>query len=191
MNKKLKKIIYYTIIIILFIIFDKVLYLIPYNNKNNVINEMLLLENNDLKKELKEVTKLNYNDYDYEIGKITYNNLYNTNSYFIEYNSSYDNNIVLNDKGMIGIVNNHILTLVKELSLSIKINNNLGILKDNKITITNGNYNIGDKIYTSNISSINDEYLIGYIDNIYTNDIETIIDIKYLDIDSSYVVILK
>ena len=190
MNKKIKKIFYYLVVIVLFIVFDKVLYLIPSNN-NQVINNVLLLENNDLKKELNELTKLNYTDYDYEIGKITYKDLYNTNSYFIEYNSSYDNNIVLNNVGMIGIVNNHILTLVKDLSLSVKINNNLGILKDNKITIINGNYNIGDKIYTSNLSSINKELLIGYISNIYTNDIESTIDIKYLDINTNYVAIIK
>ena len=121
MNKKIKRILYYLIIIFLFIIFDKVLYLIPNNRKNEVINNTLLLENNDLKKEINEISKLNYNDYDYEIGKITYHNLYNSNSYFIEYNSTFDNNIVLNEKGMIGIVNNHILKLVKDLSLSIKI----------------------------------------------------------------------
>ena len=46
-------------------------------------------------------------------------------------------------------------------------------------------------IYTSNISSINDEYLIGYIDKIESNDIESIITIKYLDINSDYVAILK
>ena len=191
MNKKIKRILYYLIIIILFIIFDKVLYLIPNNRKNEVINNTLLLENNDLKKEINEITKLNYNDYDYEIGKITYHNLYNSNSYYIEYNSNFDNNIVLNDKGMIGKVSNHVLTLVKDLSLSVKINNNYGILKDNKIEIVNDNYNIGMPIYTSGITSINDEYLIGYIDNISSNDIKSIIDIKYIDIDSDYVVILK
>ena len=191
MNKKIKRILYYLIIIILFIIFDKVLYLIPNNRKNEVINNTLLLENNDLKKEINEITKLNYNDYDYEIGKITYHNLYNSNSYYIEYNSNFDNNIVLNEKGMIGIVNNHILKLVKDLSLSIKIGDNYGILKDNKIKIINGNYNVGMSIYTSNISSINDEYLIGYIDKVDSNDIESIITIKYLDINSDYVAILK
>ena len=191
MNKKIKRILYYLIIIFLFIIFDKVLYLIPNNRKNEVINNTLLLENNDLKKEINEISKLNYNDYDYEIGKITYHNLYNSNSYFIEYNSTFDNNIVLNEKGMIGIVNNHILKLVKDLSLSIKIGDNYGILKDNKIKIINGNYSVGMSIYTSNISSINDEYLIGYIDKIESNDIESIITIKYLDINSDYVAILK
>lgn len=191
MNKKIKRIMYYLVIIILFLIFDKVLYLLPSNSKNIVINNTLLLENEDLKKELNKITKLNYNDYDYELGKITYHNLYNSNSYFIDYNSTFDNNIVLNDKGMIGKVSNHVLTLVKDLSLSVKINNNYGILKDNKIEIVNDNYNIGMPIYTSGITFINDEYLIGYIDNISSNDIKSIIDIKYIDIDSDYVVILK
>lgn len=191
MNKKLKLFFYYAIIIIIFIIFDKVLYLIPSTGKNDVINNVLVIENQDLKKEIDEVTKLTYNDYDYEIGKITYHNLYNSNSYFIEYNQEYNGNVVLNDKGMIGIVNNHMLTLVKDLSLSIKINNNNGILKDNKITIVGNDYEVGMPIYTSSYSSINDEYLIGYISSINSNDIESIIDIKYLDITSSYVAIMK
>ena len=191
MNKNIKRIVYYVIIIILFIIFDKVLYLIPSNDKNSIINNTLLLENNDLKKELNELTNLNYNDYDYEIGKITYKDLYNSNSYFIEYNSNFDNNIVLNDKGMIGVVNNHILTLVKDLSLSVKIGDNYGILKDNNISIINSNYEVGMPIYTSGITSINDNYLIGYIDYIESNDIETNIKIKYIDINTNYVAILK
>lgn len=191
MNKNIKKVLYYLIILLLFIVFDKVLLLIPSNNYNDTINNLLLLENNDLKKELYDITKLNYDDYDYEIGKITYQNLYNTNSYFVEYNNSFNNNIVLNDKGMIGIVNNHVLTLVKDLSLSVRIENNYGILKENKIVIINGDYEIGMPIYTSDKSSINDEYLIGYIKDINSNDIESIMTIDYLNITSSYVAILK
>ena len=93
MNKKIKRIMYYLVIIILFLIFDKVLYLLPSNSKNIVINNTLMQENEDLKKELNKITKLNYNDYDYELGKITYHNLYNSNSYFIDYNSTFDNRI--------------------------------------------------------------------------------------------------
>ena len=191
MNKKIKKVIYYIVIIILFIVFDKVIYLIPDNSKNSVVNNILLLENNDLKKELNNLTKLDYNDYDFEIGKITYHNLYNTTSYFIDYNSTFDNNVVLNDKGMIGIVSNHVLTLVKDMSLSIKIGDNYGILKDNTINIINGDYKEGMPIYTSGIASINDNFLIGYIKDISSNDIESIIHINYLDITSRYVAIIK
>ena len=92
---------------------------------------------------------------------------------------------------MIGLVNNHILTLVKDLSLSVKINDNYGILKDNKINIIKGNYNIGDKIYTSGLTNINNNYLIGYINNIYENDLENVIEVDYIPIDTSYVVIIK
>ena len=191
MNMRLKKVLYYLSILLLFVIFDKVLYLIPSDKKDSIINNIALLENKDLKKELEEVTKLNYNDFDYEIGKITYKNLYNTNSYFIEYNSTYENNVVLNDKGMIGIVNDHELTLVKDLSLSVRIGNNYGILKNNKIEIVNSNYEKGTLIYTSSYSSINSEFLIGYVDDITSNDIKSLITIKYLDINSNYVAILK
>ena len=191
MNKIIKKVIYYVIILLLFIIFDKVIYLFPSNNKECILNNIILLENNDLKKEINEITKLNYNDFEFEIGKITYHGLYNNDSYFIEYNSSFDNNIVLNDKGMIGVVNNHILTLVKDLSLSIKIGNNYGILKDNKVVIINGNYEKDMPIYISDKSAINNEYLIGYIKDINSNDIESIITINYLDINSNYVAIIK
>ena len=191
MSKKYKVIFYYLIMISLFIIFDRILSINVSNKSNCVINNILSLENQDLKKELKEISNINYNDYDYEIGKIKYHNLYNTTAYFVDYNSDFDNNIVLNDKGMIGIVNNHILTLVKDLSLSVKINNNYGILKDNKINIVGGNYSEGMPIYTSGITSINDEYLIGYIKNINSNDIESIIEVNYLDITSNYVAIIK
>lgn len=191
MSKKIKKIIYYIVILAMFFVMDKIIYLIPSNNKENIINNTCLLENNDLKQELNELSKLNYDDYDYEIGKITFKNLYNTNSYYIEYNSNYNNNIVLNDKGMIGIVNNHVLTLTKDLSLSIKINDNYGTLKNNKISIIPGEYEINTPIYTSGMTSINNNYLIGYVSNVDNKNYESIIDIKYIDIDSDYVVIIK
>lgn len=191
MSKKIKKIIYYIVILAMFFVMDKIIYLIPSSNKENIINNTCLLENNDLKQELNELSKLNYDDYDYEIGKITFKNLYNTNSYYIEYNSNYNNNIVLNDKGMIGIVNNHVLTLTKDLSLSIKINDNYGTLKNNKISIINGEYEINTPIYTSGMTSINNNYLIGYVSNVDNKNYESIIDIKYIDIDSDYVVIIK
>lgn len=190
MNKNIKKIVYYFIIIVLFIIFDKLIYLIP-DNKSMVINNTLLLENQSLKNELNEITKLKYNNYDYILGKITYKNLYNSDSYFIQTSENIDNKIVLNEKGMIGILKNNMLSLVKDLNISIKINDNLGILKENKINIVHANYNIGDKIYTSGIGSINDNFLIGYVKEVKELSEEDIIIIDYLTIESSYVVILK
>ena len=191
MSNKIKRIIYYVFIISLFIIIDKIIYLIEYSDKNVVLNNLLVLENNALKDDIKEITNLDYKDYEYEIGKITYNNLYNNNSYFIESNTNFENNIVLNDKGFIGILSNKKLTLVKDLNLSVRINDSIGILKNNKIKIISGDYKLGDLIYTSSMSSVKENLLIGYVKGIQKLSNEDNIEIKYLDIDTSYVVILK
>ena len=191
MNKKIKRIIYYSFIILSFFIIDKLIFIIDSKDKNIVINNLLLLENNSLKEDINDLTKLNYNDYDYEIGKITYKNLYNSDSFFIESNTNFLNNIVLNEIGFIGILNNKKLTLTKDLTISVKVNDNIGILKNNKISIVTSNYNIGDTIYTSSFSNIKKDLIIGYIKNITKLSNEDILEIKYLDINTNYVVILK
>ena len=191
MSKKIKKIIYYLIIISMFLIADKIIYNIPFKNKDCVINNVLELENNSLKEQIKELSSINYHDYDYEIGKITFNNLYNSNSYFIESSSNLNDKIVLNDKGMIGILNNHMLTLVSDLNLSVKVGDNLGILKNNQINIVHGDYKVHDEIYTSGLTGINDNFLIGYVKEVRNNSLDDTILIDYIHIDTSYVVILK
>ncbi len=184
MTKKFKKIIYYGVIIILFIFIDRIVTIVPKNN----INELNILkeENKILKEDINYLSNLNY-DKNYEICKISIKNLYSSNTYFINCNFKPNNNIVLNDIGFIGLVNDNKLTLSKDLILSIKINDNKGILKDNKINIIHDNYNIGDKIY---VSYLNEEYLLGYISNIINNSSYDIISIKYIDINSSYVVVI-
>jgi len=189
MNKNIKKIIYYFIIIIMFIVVDKLIYYFDFND--NVLDYVLKEENNNLKDELNKISKLNYNDYDYVIGKITYNNLYNSDSYFIETNEELSGNLVLNDKGLLGIIDNKMLKKVKDLTMSVEINNTLGILKNNKIDIIHGNYQVGDKIYSYNLSNVNQKFLIGYIKNINKLSLKDEIEINYLNINSKYVVILK
>ena len=176
-----KKYIYYFIIIVLFLIVDKLICLVP----NNSFNDYYLIkeENDRLKADIKYLSNINY-DYNYELCKISIKNLYSSNTYFIECNFNTDNNIVLNDLGFIGLVNKGMLTLTKDLTLSVSINDNKGILKNNNISIINGEYNIGDNIY---VNYLNEKYLIGYVDNIFNNNIS----IKYLDINNSYVVVLK
>ena len=186
---KIKKIIYYFIIILLFIIFDKVLFFFP--SDNNLDSYINILEYNDLKKEVEYLSNLNYDKYDYEIGKITYKDLYNSNAYFIESKSNLSDKIVLNNIGMIGILSNHLLTLVKDLTISVKINENYGILKNNQINIIKDDYKIGDKVYSSGIGKINDTFLIGYIKDIKHLSTNDLITIDYLDINSSYVIILR
>ena len=188
MNNKYKKIIYYFIIFILFFITDKVIYYFNYDN--NILNYTLESNNMYLKDEISNLSNISY-DFDYEIGYITYNSLYNSDTYYIKSNINTNNNLVLNNEGLLGILNDNKLILTKYLTMSVIINESVGILKNNEIEITNNNYNIGDKIYSYNLSNINEKYLIGYIKDIDTYSLNTIIKIDYIPIDSRYVVIIK
>ena len=190
-SKNIKQLLYYILIIILFVAFDETIYYLTNIKDSCTINETLKLENETLKKNLQDITNLDYKDYDYTIGKITYNNLYNSNAYFIETNTTINEGLVLNNLGVIGLYKNKKLIPTKDLNLSIQINNQVGTLSNNEIHIIKGNYKEKDKIYTSNLTSTTPNLLIGYIKEIKDNDIETIIIPEYLKIDTNYVVILK
>ena len=193
-NKQLQKNIYYFIIVVLFILADRIIVLFNYDNKNTVINSVLELENNDLKKELEELSHINYHDYDYVIGKLTIKSLYNSNSYFIITNNKIQNNSpVINNNGLIGLYNNSYLETVNDLNLSVKINDKYGVLSNGKIRIEHSNYNINDIVYTSGLTSIPGNIIVGYINDIkeLENGIEDIITINYIDINNTYVGILN
>ena len=194
MSKKYKKIIYYVIIAILFLLENRIILLFNYDNKNTLINEILSLENEDLKSEVEELSNINYNDYSYIIGKITIKSLYGSDSYFIKTNEEVENNLpVINNKGLIGLYNNSYLVPTKTLNLSVKINENIGNLSDGIIHISDGNYSIGDLIYTSSLSNIKPNLLIGTIKNVkkLDNGIEDIIEVNFIKNDSTYVGILN
>ena len=87
--KKYSKTIYYLIIIILFILLDKLIYLVP--SKNYIDSNLLKLENDKLKQEIKELSNIEFNEYDYTLGKIVIKNVYNSKTYFIKTNISTNN----------------------------------------------------------------------------------------------------
>ena len=180
----IKKIINYVLLIIMFILIDKIINVIPMSSYNDYY--LIKEENNRLKEDIVYLSKLDYDNY--ELCKININNLYSSNTYFLKCDFDTNNNIVLNDIGFIGIVNNNKLTLAKDLILSVKVNDNKGILKNNKISIIKDNYNIGDSVY---VSYLNEEYLLGYISKIVNNANDDTILIDYIDINNSYVVVLK
>ncbi len=185
MTKKSKMIIYYLFLVVMFIFIDKIINMMPKEKFNDYY--LIKEENNRLKKDIVYLSKINNKD-NYELCNISINNLYSSNTYFVNCSFKTNNNIVLNDLGFIGLVNNNIITLTKDLTLSVIVNNNKGILKDNKINIVHSDYNKGDKVY---VSYLNEEYLIGYVDNIINNGSSDNILLKYIDINSSYVVVLK
>jgi cell shape-determining protein MreC len=163
------------------------------NDKNSILNNIILLENNSLKDEIKELSNINYQNYDYILGKITIKNLYQSNSFFITSASEVANNSpVINNQGLIGLYSNNILIPTNNLDLSIKINDVNGTLKNGVITISQSDYHIGDKVYTSGLTNIPSNILVGTINHIYksTNGFEDNISIDFIENNSTYVGIL-
>ena len=104
-------------------------------------------------------------------------------------------NIVINENGLIGIIskvnkNSSEVKLItnSDTSISVKINNSYGILKskDNKLYVENikldKKINIGDKVYTSGLTSIPEGIIIGTVSKVNKDSLE----LEYiLDINSS------
>ena len=117
------------------------------------------------------------------------------------------NNYVINDKGLIGIVDkiyqNQVIVKMltsKDILLQIRVNNCYGLLSyDKKLIISNiNNYcqiNPEDEVFTSNLGYQDEEVLIGkvgtiYIDSnrlIYKYEVNPVVDFNNLN----YVVILS
>lgn len=194
MNKKIQRTIYYLFIIMLILFANYIIMLLKPSDKNSVLNNIMLLENDSLKKEINELSNINYQNYDYVLGKITIKNLYQSNSFFIIPAENVNNNSpVINNKGLIGLYSNHILVPTSSLNLSIKINNVNGTLKDGNVIISHGDEKVGDAVYTSGLTNIPSDILIGEISHIYvsSNGFEDNISIKFINNDSTYVGILK
>ncbi len=202
MTKKSKIIL--ILLIITIIIFKEEIYGLIYKNiiytnisdfVSNSKNESLEKEYNSLKNAYQYDDYLNYN---LSYSKILYRNIYNFNDEVTIYLGEKDNlkkdNLVINEKGLVGIIkstnkSSSIVNLLtnKNTSLSVKINNVYGILKyqDNKMIIdgvtSKDEVNVGDKVYTSDISKYPKDILIGTIKNINYDKYEIE---KYLEVES-------
>ena len=157
------------------------------------------------KNEYEKVTNIK-NENNYLISKVIFRNVYNfyneiTISKGKNYNIKKDDYILL-DNSLIGIVSqvNDNSSKVKllynpSLQLSVKINNTYGILRsdNNKLYVRNiiGESLIrkGDLIYTSGLTDIMPNILIGKVKRVYSTkdklekivEVEQLIDIKQID----------
>ena len=179
----------------MFLIFqDRMISLFQTDNKNELCITILKLENEDLKKEVEELSEITYKDYDFTLGKITIKNLYNNGAYFIRPSKPVSNNLpVINNYGLIGIYNNYYLKTTNLLNVSIRINNNNGILDKGVIHIKHDTYSINDPVYTSGLTSIPPNILVGYVSKIIesSNGIEDTLELKFIPNDTEYVGILN
>lgn len=188
----MKKILKYIPILLLLLI-NPFLDLIKRNDIDKVKYNLLELENNSLKEEIETLSNIKYNNYDYIISKILIKNLYNSNIYYLKSNSLIEpKHPVINDKGLIGITNtNNTLVPISSLTISIKVNNALGLYKDNKVIIDKEiNINKNTNIYTSGLTNLPSDLLIGTIDTCSIKDNNTICNLTLNPIDTNYCLIL-
>ena len=188
----MKKILKYIPILLLLLI-NPFLDLIKSNDIDKVKYNLLELENNSLKEEIETLSNIKYNNYDYIISKILIKNLYNSNVYYLKSNSLIEpKHPVINDKGLIGITNtNNTLVPISSLTISIKVDNTLGLYKDNKVIIDKEiNINKNTNIYTSGLTNLPSDLLIGTIDTCSIKDNNTICNLTLNPIDTNYCLIL-
>ena len=188
----MKKILKYIPILVLLLI-NPFLDLIKSNDIDKVKYNLLELENNSLKEEIETLSNIKYNNYDYIISKILIKNLYNSNIYYLKSNSLIEpKHPVINDKGLIGITNtNNTLVPISSLTISIKVDNTLGLYKDNKVIIDKEiNINKNTNIYTSGLTNLPSDLLIGTIDTCSIKDNNTICNLTLNPIDTNYCLIL-
>ena len=123
--------------ILLLLLINPFLDLIKNNDIDRVKYNLLELENNSLKEEIETISNIKYNNYDYIISKILIKNLYNSNIYYLKSNNEIEpKHPVINDIGLIGITNtDNTLVPISSLTISIKVDNTLGLYKDNKVII--------------------------------------------------------
>lgn len=179
--------------ILLILLINPFLNLIKTNDIDKVKYNLLELENNSLKEEIEVLSNIKYNNYDYIISKILIKNLYNSNIYYLKSNTSVEpKHPVINDIGLIGITNtDNTLVPISSLTISIKVGDTKGLYKDNKIIINKEvNIDKNTKVYTSGLTNLPSNLLIGTIDTCSIKDNNTICNIIINPIDTNYCLIL-
>ena len=160
---------------------------------------------------MKKMLTITYPDYSVIYSKVILRDIYAFNKEFTIGKGSRDGvqeqDVVVNEKGVVGIVkmanpNSSVVLLLTnpDIQLSVKINDSYGILTsvDEKIIVKNIKLNReikeGDEVYTSGLTSIPGDILIGTVKNIDTDSLEleyilNVESVSYLE-DISYVAVI-
>lgn len=190
MTKKARILLYFIIIVAFFLKEEVYGFLMEKRIRESENNSICQIKNEVLEEKYQElVTNYGYDDvlpYTLEHSKVLYKDIYNLNKQITIYKGSnqnvQENNLVINEKGLVGIVrkvnkNSSVVDLLEKdgLNLSVKINNSYGILKyKNQELIVEGisskeKIDKEDKVYTSDLSIYPEKVLIGTIKST-TND---------------------
>lgn len=188
----LKKNWFYLSLIVIYLLFLSKDYLIKLTKNNINIDTITESREEYYETEYKKLTKLvNLKPNNYEIiySKIILRDIYEFyDNVTILKGESYgikEGNIIINNDGLIGVINKTFknysevnLLTNKNINISVKINNSYGILSSNNNIIYVKNIKLqneikeGDKVYTSGLTNTPDNILIGTVKNVRKDNLE-------------------
>ncbi len=212
----LKKNWFYISLIIIYCLFLSKNYFWGYFDNTDKLFTMV--NNNKVKyyqneyKKMQQLLDINVGDYDIIYSKIILRDIYAFYEKIVISKGSNDGvkkqDLVVNELGVIGVVNNvyknscEVILLTNSLmQLSVKINDSYGILTsdDKQIIVKNikldKKINVGDLVYTSGLTNIPENFLIGKVKDIkedklgleYIIEVDSISNLQNIN----YVAIIK
>lgn len=185
-------ILFYGVVFLLFLLTPTLINYLRFSDKYIVLNEVMRLENIDLKEEVRELSKIDYSDYDYYLAKLSIRNLYGSEVYFLKTNEDLKEGLcVVNQYGLIGIMaKDNIMVGIKNIDLSIRVNNEVGRMEKGILKI-NSNIKVGDLVYTSGLTNIPKDILVGKVIEVNSNNNGFEAKVELNNIDTNYVAVLK
>lgn len=200
MIKKYKDYILLLIIFLLFIFSSNINRFLIVINPNLDNSKIVINYNNYLKEELDNIKELYNIDYssniDLLVSKVIYRNVYeykNTLTILKGFDDKLEKgDVVLVNEGLVGIItkvyeNSSLVRLItnKNSNISVKINDAVGVLKNDRNTlivesISNyENINVGDEIYTSGLGNLPSNIYVGKVKSVSlkSSQIEKVIEV--------------
>lgn len=196
----IKKNAFYLSLIIIYLLFlmkDNIFKLVPLPKLNEIACSNMTSFYQEEYQNISKLLDINVKDFNITYSKILIRNIYDFYDKITIEKGTSDHfkkgNIVLNDQGLVGVItkvskNSSEVSLLTNNStnVSVKINNSYGILhaKDNKLIVENIKLDsvigIGDSIYTSGLTEIPGNILIGTIKDIKKDklELEYLIEVK-------------
>lgn len=179
--------------IFMFILFgyllSNVFVYIKYDDKNFINDRLLIIENNDLKYKLGELSKLVNSEY--IIGYVRYRDLYSFNERIVINVKDKVNvgNAVVNDEGLVGIVSNindsnvYVSLLTSKYNVSVMINDCYGNLSNGVVNMIDKEckISIGDNVVTSGLNDISKGIYVGKVKRINEDSLGYILEVDLIN----------
>lgn len=144
-----------------------------YDNYDAINTEILVLENDNLKRELINLRSIS-NIEKYDIGKVIYRDIHSFYNEIVIYVKDLDVEIgeaVINENGLVGIIYKikndkaYVKLLSSDYNVSVKVGDTYGNLNNGSITLLDkySEIKVGDLVYTSGLNDIPENIYVGKI----------------------------